>query len=388
MNCSLFKLGFRPFFLCASGYGLLAILLWGLSYTGELQLPVIFSSPMLWHGHEMVYGYAVAVIAGFLLTAVKNWTGEQTLHGRPLLLLVLVWLVARIFAVMPNDALLIWQAAFDNLFLLLLSISLALPIFKTKSWKQLALVTKVLLIMASNIVFYLGAAGIVEDGERLGLYSGVYLILALILTLARRLMPFFIESGIKQPVKIKNNAWIDRSSLLLFLLFWIADLVTPDNAVVAILAALLFVLHAVRLSGWYNPGIWNQPLLWVLFAAYGFMIGGFLLKALVWFAGVPASLALHTFTYGGIGLMTLGMMARVSLGHTGRDVYRPSKTHAWMFLFLASGALIRVVLPLIDAAHYMLWIQWSYLHWVIAFALFVFIYAPKLVAARVDGKPG
>lgn len=388
MHMALFNLGFRPFFLLASIYAVASVLIWGLTYSGGIQPTFAFSSPMIWHAHEMIYGYAVAVIAGFLLTAVKNWTGVQTVHGLPLLLLALVWITARVMAFIPGEDLILWQAVIDNLFLVLLIICIAMPMLKAKLYKNMVIVTKILLIMASNIVFYLGVMEIIEGGERAGLYSGVYLIIALILTLGRRVIPMFIQGGVDYPVELKNNVWIDRGSLILFLFFWIADIAWPNGSIASILAGLLFMLHSVRLSGWYTAGIWKQPLLWVLFIGYCFLILGFFLKALAGFTNVSPFLSLHAFTYGGIGVMSMGMMARVTLGHTGRQIYAPSKMYFWMFLLLSTGAILRVIMPLLVPSHYLLWVNWSFLHWVIAFGLFVINFAPKLIQPRVDGKPG
>lgn len=385
MKIALFNLGFRPFFLFGSAYAAISIFVWVQVYSGQSSQFLGFTSPMIWHAHEMIFGYAMAIIAGFLLTAAGNWTGMRTLNGLPLCLLLLCWLAAR---VLSFSDLLLWQAAFDILFLLGLAIALIVPIVKAKHWKSMGMVTKIILMLSSNVVFYLGLSGQIEDGVRMGLYSGLYLIIALMLTLSRRVMPFFIERGVDYSVELKNRVWLDRGSLILFLFFWIAELVEPNGKVGTVLAGILFLLHCLRISGWYTKGIWKQPLLWSLFLAYGFLILGFLLRMLAGIIDLSPYLAIHAFTYGGIGFMTLAMMSRVSLGHTGRAIYEPSRALFWMFLIIFSGAIIRVILPIIDGTHYMLWIKWSQVHWVIAFGIFVFLYAPKLLTPRVDGKPG
>ncbi|TNG03054.1 MAG: NnrS family protein, partial [Gammaproteobacteria bacterium] len=218
---------------------------------------------------------------------------------------------------------------------------------------------------------------------RIGLYSGIYLIIALIFVMGRRVMPFFIEKGVDYPVQLKNRQWLDVSSLVLFLAFWIADLVRPDTLPVALLALALLVLHAIRLVGWYTPGIWKKPLLWVLYVGYGWLVTGFALKAAVVFIGISPFLPLHAFAYGGIGMITLGMMARVTLGHTGRNVFDPPPVLLfWMFALLLCGAVIRVLLPLLDPAHYMAWIGLSQGLWIIAFTLFLTIFLPMLIRPR------
>ncbi len=385
MKFALFNLGFRPFFLFGSLYALVSVAVWVLIYSSQLEMQTADSSPMIWHGHEMIFGYAAAVITGFLLTAARNWTGIQTLHGWPLFLLLLCWLIARILGF--TDRLLL-QAVFDNLFLLFFAVALTRPIVRAKHWKSLGIVSKIVLLMASNIVFYLGGAHVLENGERIGLFSGLYLVIALILVLSRRVLPFFTERGVGYPVELTNRLWLDRISLLLFLFFWIADIIDYGGILATLLAAILFVLHVIRIHGWYTPGIWRQPLLWCLFSAYVFIILGFLLKTLAGITTLSPNLAIHAFTYGGIGMMTLGMMSRVALGHTGRNVYAPSSALFWMFVVFLSGAVIRVIFPVFAPGHYLLWIQWSHIHWLIAFSLFVFLYASKLILPRVDGKPG
>ncbi len=385
MKSALFNLGFRPFFLFGSTYAAISIFVWVQVYSGQSDQTFSFASPLTWHAHEMIFGYAMAIIAGFLLTAAKNWTGVPTINGLPLLLLLLIWLLARILSFLDHF---IWQAVFDNLYLLGLVIALVIPITKAKHWKSLGIVVKIFLIRGSNIVIYIGTTGQIECGERMGLYSGLYLVISLVLMLSRRVMPMFIQNGVGYPVELTNRVWLDRACLILFLMFWIADVSTPNGKIATALAAILFILHSIRISGWYTYGIFKQPLLWSIYFAYGFLILGFLIKALAGITDISPNLAVHAFTYGGIGMMTMAMMSRVARGHTGRNIYEPSKALFWMFVALFSGAIIRVILPLIDNSHYMLWIKWSHVHWLIAFGIFVFLYIPILISPRVDGKPG
>jgi uncharacterized protein involved in response to NO len=205
----------------------------------------------------MVYGYGMAVIAGFLLTAVRNWTGVQTLHGTPLLLLFLLWLAARIL-LLGDDSWLVWAALADGLFNLLLLAALAWPVFKVRQFKQIGILSKIMLLMFANQLFYAAVLGIVPRGVQAGLYSGVYLIVALIFVMSRRVLPFFIERGLSQSVTLSNRAWLDTSSLFLFLGFWIADIVEPDSLLVAWLAGVLCILHGSRCCGFCT---WRMQLL-------------------------------------------------------------------------------------------------------------------------------
>ena len=381
------NLGFRPFFIGAALFSVLSMLVWMGIYvfrwSWQPALPAVS-----WHAHEMVFGYGMAVIAGFLLAAVKNWTGVQTLHGIPLLLLFLPWLAARILLLLSGADMLAWAALAAVLFNLLLAVAIAWPIFKVRQFKQFGILSKVLLLTLANALFYSGALGVYSWGEQAGLYSGVYLIMALIFVMSRRVLPFFIERGVDQPVTLTNRDWLDGSSLFLFVAFWLVDIAKPDSMLVAVLAGLLCVLHVVRLAGWYAPGIWSRPLLWVLYLAYVALIIGFALKVAVYVFGISPFLALHAFTYGGIGLFTLGMMARVTLGHTGRNILEPPVAVGWMFSVLVAGAVIRVFIPLFDPGHYSLWMGLSQVFWVLAFFLFLWVFLPMLFRARKDGQFG
>ncbi len=385
---ALFRLGFRPFFLGGAAFTAAAMLYWmGILAIGwPFQLGGI--SPATWHAHEMIFGYSLAVIAGFLLTAVMNWTGVQTLNGRPLVALFILWVAARLLPLAWADLPLALYAVIDCLFALLLFAAVLHPVIKSRQRKQISVVTKVFLLLLSNVLFYLGALGIVDDGERMGLYSGLYLVLALILLLARRVIPFFIEKGVGYPVQLKNRRWLDLTSLALFTLLWISDAFLDNLTATGWLAGALLVLHIVRLVGWHTPGIWQKPLLWVLYIAYLWIIFGFALKFALLFTDISPSLAVHAFTVGGIGMMTVGMMARVSLGHTGRNVFEPPKILGWLFAVLLVASVVRVIIPLLTTQHYLLWIGISQFLWIAVFCLFFYIYFPILLRQRVDGRDG
>ena len=384
----LFRLGFRPFFLGAALFAVVLVFIWMLVYFQGVELDFSGMSPATWHAHEMIFGYAMAVIAGFLLTAVKNWTGVQTLRGPGLVVLFLLWLLARLVPLVGLNVPLVVMATIDLMFMLLLVIAATTPVLKVKQYSQLGIISKLVLLMLSNALFYLGAAGVIEQGERWGLYSGIYMLIALVLVMARRVIPFFIEKGVEGRVETKNRRWVDISSIVLLFGLWIADVFTSQQIIVTIIAGMLTILHLVRMAGWYTALIWHKPLLWVLYLAYGFIVAGFALTAAeTWFALAPG-LAVHAYTYGGIGVMTLGMMARVILGHTGRNVFEPPKMFAWCFALLTAGAMVRVVFPLVNMDMYGYWIGLSQSLWIAAFTMFIVIAAPMLLKTRVDGRDG
>ena len=386
-EAALFNLGFRPFFLGAGVFAVLSVSLWMAVYVFRLPLPLDVVSAFQWHAHEMIYGYTMAVISGFLLTAIRNWTGIQTVCGTRLCWLFFFWAAARVLY-MGGTKLIYAAAVFDMLFVVFLGVAITRPIVRAGQWKQMAVVSKVVILGLGNLCFYLGYLGLLEHGMYWGIYGGLYLIVALVLTISRRVVPSFIERGVDYQVQLFNSKWIDVLSLLAFVAFFVAEVFVRNADIAAFLALGLFVLHTVRLAGWYTHGIWSSPLLWSLYVALWFITAGFLLIFLSAFHYVPGILAVHAFGFGGIGIVTMGMMARVSLGHTGRDVRNPPRAIFYALGLLLLGAITRVIVPLFESHHYVAWIAISQALWIGSFLLFVVIYAPVLVRPRVDAGFG
>ncbi|HEY8354884.1 MAG TPA: NnrS family protein [Methylophilaceae bacterium] len=384
---ALLHLGFRPFFLGAAVFSLLSMTVWILSYARLTSLDITLIAPMQWHAHEMLYGYGLAVIAGFLLTAVKNWTGVQTVHGIPLFGLFMLWALARLL-MLGGTSLIPAAAMLDSLFGLLLMVAVAYPIVRARQWKQLVVVSKLVIIVIGNGLFYLGILGDAPDLVHISLYGALYLIISLIMVIGRRVIPFFIERGVREPVRLRQHRWLDIGIMLMFVLFFINELFIGNAAFTPCSAGLLFILNGMRLINWHTPGIWQAPLLWGLYVSAWLINAGFMLMALQSWFPIPPVLAVHLFTIGGIGLMTLSMMARVALGHSGRDIRMPPEPVGFMLGLIVLSALLRVGLPLIDMQRYLWWVVGSYLCWVAAFAIFVLVYAPILVRPRIDGRPG
>jgi uncharacterized protein involved in response to NO len=384
----IWRLGFRPFFLAAGIFSILAMAIWMASIVFSIEFVFSGIPPNLWHAHEMIFGYTMAVVSGFLLTAIKNWTGEEVLRGKALAFLFLLWLLARL---LPLTGLMIPLeiiAAIDVAFLLSLTLACLRPVLKVKQYKQIGIISKLFLLMLCNVVFYLGLMGVVADGVRWGLYSAIYIIIALIFVMLRRVMPMFIKNSVDGEVKLTNRAWVDHSSLVLLVCLLISDVFTEYDNLTAVFAVLLTLVHTLRLAGWYSSKVWRIPLLWILVTAYAFFILGFALKALSITSGISPFLSVHAFTAGGIGLLTIGMMSRISLGHTGRNVFQPPAIVFWVFAVLLVGVIVRVIFPLFNMDLYIYWIGISQLLWMIAFAIFVVVYAPMFLSARVDGRDG
>ena len=377
-----FALGFRPFFLSAGIYAVLLMALWllvlrGIITPGELPPPV-------WHGHEMLFGFAVAVIAGFLLTAAQNWTGIRTPSGRPLAALFLLWLAGRLGFLVPGIPP-AWIAAIDLAFLPVLALTLALPILKAKQLHNYPFPFMLLALAAANALVHGEALGIAGTA-RLGLHLAVYVVVVMITLMGGRVIPSFTDNKLQTRARRwKTVEWLVPAVTVVAL---IAALLAPDSRVTALLAAIAAALHAIRLAGWYTPKLWSVPLLWILHLGYAWIAFGFALLALSAAGLSPAAVnALHAFTVGGIGVLTLGMMARVSLGHTGR-LLEPAPLMTRAFVLINLAALIRVTLPLFFPGVYMQIMTAAGLAWVATFGLFAWVYAPMLLRPRVDGKPG
>lgn len=381
-NYAFLDLAFRPFFLGAAGFAIIGMMLWTGIYSFGAQLLTTLS-PIAWHSHEMIFGYSVAVIAGFLLTAIQNWTGVATVKGTPLLIVFLTWLVVRILpfvSIVPVTVI----ALIDTLFFILLIIFATKPVLQTKQYKQLGIIIVLLLLLISNSVFYLGVLQIITNGVHIGLYAGMYLILLLIFIMARRVIPFFIQKGVDQQVSIKNFKWLDIASLILFVLYALFDLFYLHQKTLLAIAGMLLLLHSIRMIGWYTNGIWKKPLLWSIYIAYGFIVSGFALKLLIAYYGFLPFLEIHAFTVGGIGLLTLSMMSRVALGHTGRNVFEPPRAIFWIVLVFSMSILFRIVLPIFSPNYYSEWIVLSQVFWIAAFSLFFIVYFPILIKPRID----
>lgn len=368
-----FNRAFRPFFLAGSLFASLSMFIWWLSYQNS-GYSFATVSPMYWHAHEMVFGYALATVTGFLLTAVMNWTGLNSASGKWLIALFIVWLAARIGYLVDLD--ITYIALLDISFNLGLFLHFVIPIIKTKQWKQLGLAAKFLLLVLANSVFYAGALDVFDQGEYYGVIAGLFLVLAINLTMMRRLIPFFTEKAFGLPEKL-NTKWIDISAIIGFLALMLVLLI--DQAwLISLIAFPLALIHAFRWWHWYHPKIWSVVLIWPLYVSYGFMILGMALFGLVGLKMLNESIAIHALAAGGIGLLCSAMMARISLGHTNRNVFEAPKAVLAVFVMLTLTAVVRVILPLIDNSHYTLWMEISQWGWILAFMLLSLIYWPIL----------
>lgn len=382
---SLFNLAFRPFFLGAALYGVIIMLIWWLQYSGLLSSVMLTPA---WHAHEMIFGYALAVIVGFLLTSVRTWTGLDTASGAGLFVLFCLWAMARVANTLGYYQI---AAGCDLAFMLTFGWCAVYPIVKVKQWRQTAIVGIIIALFIANCLYYAGQLGIVSYGIFLGNTLGFYTLVGLILVMAGRVVPFFTERGVAESVNLPKRVWLEVSNLIIYAIFVLMTLVGSDSDMAREItsgsALLLFVLNAARLSSWFTRGIWQKPLLWSLFLSYGFITLGFLLHALLYFGWFNIFIPIHCLAVGGIGLMTLSMMARVSLGHTGHSIHELPPLMVAAFSFISIATITRVLLPIVNPENYLFWIQTSQILWIISFVIFLLVYAPILVRPRIDNQP-
>ena len=380
-----FNLGFRPFFLSSGVFAVILMALWVPAFTGGSALSTYYGQ-IGWHSHEMIFGYTVGVIAGFLLTAVRNWTGRPTATGASLAALITVWLLGRILPFFSTTMPAWLISVVDLAFLPALTASIAVPLVRHGEKRNLLFVPLMLGLFAGNLLVHLELLGLLPAVARNGIFLGLYLVILLIVIMGGRVIPFFTERALSGVV-IKRRPvleWLAPWSVIAFML---AEILFPSSKVAGALAGLAGIINGVRVISWYSQRYWQVPLLWVLHLGYGWIVVGFLMKAAASFGLIPAQFTIHAFTVGGIGVLTLGMMARVSLGHTARPL-KVGLSMAVAFALLNLAAIFRGVLPAFLPLWFSQLILLSGLLWIAAFLVFVIVYTPILTQPRIDGQLG
>ncbi len=377
-------LGFRPFFLLAGLAAVLLMALWLLIWRGRLTVPTHYD-PVAWHAHEMLFGYTAAVIAGFLLTAVRNWTGVPTWTGPRLGLMALVWLLARLlpwFAGIPAWVLI----AVDVAFLPLVALSLYRPLWQGQNRVNRVFLPLLLLMGLVNLLSHLQLLGLVTMAGDMR-YVMLDLIVGIIALVGGRVMPFFTRSVLPgfEPV---GRVWVERLTLATLVLVTLGDMLPSVPGWLQAVVWMAFALvQAVRLAGWFERRVFTIPVLWVLHVGYAWLALGGFLTGLADIGLFPPASALHALSVGGVGVFTIGMMSRVALGHSGRSI-DVAKTIAFAFVAMNAAALLRVFGTAWLSGAYMLWVDLAGFLWVLGFALFAWYYTPILLRPRVDGEPG
>jgi uncharacterized protein involved in response to NO len=379
---ALWSYGFRPFFLAAALWACIAMVLWiGLlsgwwTFAGDYGV-------IAWHAHEFLFGYIAAVMTGFLLTAIPNWTGRFPLQGKPLLALFVLWLAGRAAMLAVDEIGTIAAAIVDCAYLVTLTAVITREIVAGSNWRNLRVGVLVALTAVANIVFQ--AEVVIYAAPTYGLRLAVAAIVGLIMVVGGRITPSFTSNWLTRQGIGKRPAPLDRfdiASIAFAALALVAWIAAPDWDGTAALLLLMAIAQAARLSRWAGTQTWREPILFVLHVGYAFVPVGALMLSLsiLWPRIVPASGALHAWTTGAMGIMTLAVMTRATLGHTGRDVLStPMTTVIYGAMLLAT--LVRVAAPLVPAIYYEALLV-AGLAWLSAFGIFLLIYGPMLVGTK------
>ena len=378
---ALWQLGFRPFFLLAASFAALSIPLWALQFSGWLTQPYLQGS--LWHAHEMLFGFTLAVIVGFLFTAGQNWTNRPTPTGLPLMLLAGLWVAGRILVLTPYE----WAAAVANVaFPLAAAIALAIPFAKAASRRNYFFIAVLLVMSVAALAVHLDRLHWAMLPGWLGVQIALDLVLFVMSVMAGRVVPMFTNNGIPG-AGAARLPMVDKAALGLVLLLLFADALGIHGAPMLLLALAATTAHLVRWIAWRPWKTLRTPIVWVLHLAYVWIPAHLALRVLAELGRVSPSTAIHALTAGAAGGLIIGMMTRITKGHTGR----PMRADAWdtaCYLLVAAAAVVRVAVPHI-------WPQWT-IHavlcsaalWSAGFGLFVVAYWPALTRARLDGRPG
>lgn len=378
----LLRLGFRPFYLGTALLACLAVPLWIAIFLGRIQVPLPMS-PLLWHAHEMLFGFAAGVVVGFLLTAVKAWTGLETARGPLLGALALLWLAARLASLVAPYAV---YATLDMLLLPAVAAVLLRVLIKAGNKRNIPLICLLLLMAAANLVFHLSVLGIVAVPAVSALYAELALILMVVSVITGRVVPMFTRNV--TPGLVINMPRKFELSLLAVTAVALALWVFAAPAPVVLVASLAAgVMHAVRLWKWHPQVTLKRPILWILHASYAWLPLGFVLLALAQLGWVVPSLAVHAFAVGVIGGLIIGMVTRTARGHTGRPL-QPSRGEVVAYALVMLAAVLRVLVPAVQPAWYAYALEGAACLWAIAFAIYLVIYTPWLMRTRLDGKDG
>lgn len=384
---NVWAIGFRPFFLTGSIVSLFLVLYWAIVFFMG-ALPDGFFSPVNWHAHEMVYGFAVSIVAGFLLTASANWTMTKALNGKKLAILFFLWFLGRLGMTLSLFNLPIPHFVYstiDMLFIPALVAALAPPLIKAKQLRNMQFIPVLLLLAVGNLLTHLSALELMgSEYATRGIYLGVNIILIIMIIIGGRIVPAFTANALL--LKISPRPWLEKAVLISVWIFVFMDF-TGQTLATAWIALIAGVLNWLRLSGWGTLRTLKNPLLWILHLGYFWIGAGFILIFISEILGfLPRSVAIHAFTAGAMGTFIIGMMSRVSLGHSGRPL-KLKKGFVVSYYLITFAATIRVALGFFPEV-YAHGILCAGILWALSFLWFLIYYATILISPRADGKPG
>lgn len=385
-----FAYGFRPFFLLAGLWALVPML----TVAGALQFGIWPAGPvplLSWHGHEMVFGFAGAAIAGFLLTAVPGWTGTRAVSGLPLAVLVALWASARLLSspLLTPDSL--PEQLLAIAFLPVLAVTVAIPLIGSGNARNLPFLVLLAMLWLAEIMWQAPRFGWSGPGPIDALRLAINTTVLLIALVGGRIVPAFTRNALTalgRSVSIKATPRLDAAALIATAAVLVGDLFAKDTPATGMLAGLAAVLLGWRARGWASWQTLEHPLLWVLHLGYLWLIAGLALKS-AWLIGgfVWAAHWMHGLTIGAFGTMILAVTTRAALGHTGRPLQAPQSI-AVSYLLVSLAAVLRILGPWLVPQHFVNVLTLAVIAWCTAYAIFLFVFLPILLGQRPDGRPG
>jgi uncharacterized protein involved in response to NO len=378
---ALWALGFRPFYLLASSFAALSIGLWALQFTGWLGQTYLQGS--LWHAHEMLFGFTLAVVVGFLFTAGRNWANRPTPTGWSLAALAALWVAGRVLVLTPFG----WAAALVNAaFPLAAAIALAIPFIAAGNRRNYFFVGLLVLMSAAVLAVHLDQLGVLQFPGWVGIQVAMDVVLFIIAVMGGRVIPMFTNNGVPGANATRHPV-VEKLALGSVLVLLVADALQVQGTLLAVLAAACAAAQLARWVLWQPWKTLRTPIVWVLHAAYLWIPVHLLLRVMAVEGLVTPSAASHALTVGAIGGMIIGMMTRTARGHTGRPL-KADRYEVACYAMVLLAALTRVVPPLIVPEHTINAVLCSALLWSAAFALYTVHYWPILTRPRIDGRPG
>ncbi|MGI9223223.1 MAG: NnrS family protein [Woeseiaceae bacterium] len=376
---------FRPFFLLNSLFAIVVVAFWVMALHASELAPVPASMPY-WHGHEMVVGFGMAAVAGFVLTAVATWTGRSPLQGIWLGVLVFSWLLGRVGMMATMHLPYGLVASVDAVFPFLLAALVGKEVIGGGNRRNYPIVGLILVLAILNLLYHLGSLRVLPGMDRTALYLLIHLLLLMITVIAGRIIPNFTANWLRARGHERlpgNHSVIDRITILATIATGVSVSVAPLSPVTGTLALVAALSHAARLARWRGLATTSEPLLFVLHVAYLWLPVGYAITAMAAFGLVfPSTAALHALTMGGIGNMILAVTSRVALAHTGRALHAP-RLIVIAYVILSASVIVRVLSPLVPSI-YVEMIDLSAAGWIATFALFAIVYWPVLTRAPVD----
>ncbi len=380
---ALWSLGFRPFYFLAAAFASLSIALWILEYAGWLPVPYLEAPTR--HAHEMLFGFAFAVIAGFLFTAVRNWTNRPTPTGGWLAAIVGLWIAARVSMIFGGPVV---AAILNAAFPVAVAIGIAIPLARSGNRRNYFFVPLLLAAGLAALAVHLGSMGVLLPWEArtVSISLALDVVMFIIAVIAGRVVPMFTNNAIPGAGATRRE-WLEKVALAGVILVAVADLLEAPTAIFAPLAILVAIAHAARLLLWHPWRTLRTPLVWVLHAAYAWIPIHLALRACASLEVIAPQFAIHALTIGVIGGMTIGMMTRTARGHTAR----PLRADGWeiaCYVLVQAAALIRVFGGLAWREGYLWTVLASGACWSLAYGIYAVRYWPILSRPRLDGKPG